>query len=210
MRLRSAVFLMLAVLASSAGAQVREPIGRFVADVRGLMAGLPTSAGWTPALPSDTPVPSRGFGLDVAGHVRLGRWGPATLGAGASMGVAQGRSTPLVSTLPRVTTRQATVAPQASFNFGHRLGWSYVSLGYGATRITSESEALADVPAARLESGWTGTINVGGGARWFITEHVGVGFDARWHRVSGHDATATTPAAPRTTLFNLAVGFTVQ
>ena len=50
------------------------------------------------------------------------------------------------------------------------------------------------------------TLNCGGGARWFINEHVGVGFDLRWHNLSTVPATATHPGAPRTTLVTAGVG----
>jgi opacity protein-like surface antigen len=202
--------LMLLVCAPAVSAQTSEPIGPFVVDVRGLMSGLPTTEGWTPVLPTGTDVPSRGFGLEGAGHVYFARWGPATLGAGASFSTARGTTTAVAVGTPDVVTRATTLAPQLSFNFGHRLGFSYLSAGYGGAQVKSESAAVGLVPAALAESGWVGAINIGGGARWFLTEHLGVGFEARWHRLSPRDATATSLAAPRATLFHLAVGFSIQ
>ena len=32
--------------------------------------------------------------------------------------------------------------PQLSINFGHKLGWSYLSAGYGATKVTSSIDAV--------------------------------------------------------------------
>ena len=60
------------------------------------------------------------------------------------------------------------------------------------------------------DAGWGGAINFGGGARWFIGEHLGVGFDARWHKLGSRDATATTVAAPRATLFHIGVGISIH
>jgi len=202
--------LLLLVCAPAATAQTSEPIGPFVVDVRGLMSGLPTTEGWTPALPAGTDVPSRGFGLEGGGHVYFARWGPATLGAGASFSMARGTATAVEAGTPDVVTRATTLAPQLSFNFGHRLGFSYLSAGYGGAQVKSESAVVGLVPPALAESGWVGAVNIGGGARWFITEHLGVGFEARWHRLSSRDATTTSPASPRATLFHLAVGFSIQ
>lgn len=210
MRTASLALILLAVCAVPAAAQPRDPIGPFVVDGRGIMVGLPTTAGWTPPLPADSVVPSRGFGLEGGGHVHLVKMGAATLGVGATYSWARGTAAPLVDTAPEVKTRVMMFTPQLSFNFGHRLGWSYLSAGYGAAKVVSESAAITSVPAATADSGWAGAINIGGGARWFVTDHLGVGFDARWHRLSSREATSTAPAAARATMFKLAVGISVQ
>ncbi len=206
------VLLLLALLvcAAPALAQPRDPIGPFVVDLRGVSGGLPSAEGWTPIVPSGTVVPSRGLGVEAGAHVYFGFGRAVTLGVGASYSVAEGKSTPEAETSPVVTTRATTLAPQVSFNFGHRLGWSYLSIGYGRAAVTSESQPIGTLPAAREESGWGSAINFGGGARWFITDHFGVGFDARWHRLSAREATATTLPAPRTTFFNLAAGISIR
>lgn len=210
--MRRACLALLSVLvcAPSAAAQTADPVGPFVVDVRGLMSGLPTTEGWTPVVPAGTDVPSRGFGLEGGAHFYFAKWGPARLGAGASFSMARGTATAVTAGTPDVKTRATTLAPQLSFNFGHRLGWSYLSAGYGGAQLTSEASRVGVTPAAIVESGWMSAINIGGGARWFITEHFGVGFDARWHRLSSRDATATSLAAPRATLFHLAVGVSLQ
>ena len=64
--------------------------------------------------------------------------------------------------------------------------------------------------AATADSGWMGALNFGGGARWFISEHVGFGFDVRWHRLGGRDASGTSVAVPGTTLFHVGVGVSVH
>ncbi len=210
MRVPAMTLAALLVCAGAARAQAQDPIGPFVVDVRGVMGGLPTTEGWTPLVPEGTPVPSRGLGLDAGAHVYLRKTGPVTFGVGADYAVVRSRSQPLVETAPEVTTRVTTLAPQVSFNFGHRLGWSYLSVGYGWGSVRSEAAALPGVPAAEEDSGSGSALNFGGGARWFITEHVGVGFDARWHRLSARTATASALAAPRATLFNIAVGVSIR
>lgn len=213
--MRPLVCLLLVVLGGSvdALAQAQDPVGPFVIDLRGLTIGLPTAAGWTPPVPAGGLVPSRGFGLEGGGHVYAGRLGPARLGVGATLGLSRGTASPEApdSTAPGVVTRTATLAPQLSLNFGHRLGWSYLSAGYGGARITSRTDApAAGAPAvAETSSGWVGAVNIGGGARWFLTEHLGVGFDLRWHRLSAPTPTGTA-APPRATLFQLAVGVSIQ
>jgi opacity protein-like surface antigen len=124
--------------------------------------------------------------------------------------LARGATTAIVAGTPDVTARATTLAPQLSINFGHRLGWSYLSAGYGGAKVRSEAVAVGTRPAALADSGWMGAINFGGGARWFLTEHLGVGFEARWHRLSAREATGTTLSAPRATLFHLAVGLSLK
>ena len=52
------------------------------------------------------------------------------------------------------------------------------------------------------------TINYGGGARWFINEHVAVSLDLRFYAINPQEATLTRPAFPRVTImaFNAGVG----
>ncbi len=202
--------VLLLVCAARAAGQQREPVGPFVVDVRGLSAGLPTTEGWTPVVPVDTIVPSRAFGLEAGAHAYPLQWGGVRIGVGAAFTLARGTTTSTVAGTPDVVTRSSTIAPQMSFNFGHRLGWSHLSLGYGGAKVVSEASAIGQTPATTADGGWSGALNFGGGARWFITDHLGVGFDVRWHRVSGRAATDTNPAAPRATLFHLAVGVSVQ
>ena len=214
-------FVAIAVFVSPADAQqVREPVGWFVVDVRGTSAGLPGDPGWTPVLPADTETPSRAFGLDVGAHVYPLRFKGVAIGVGATWDTARGRTsppdipegttTPVVQG-PSVTTRVTSFAPQVSLNFGHALGWSYLSGGLGRTRVESSAEATSGtiqyVPA---DSGWTKTINYGGGARWFVNDHVGVGFDLRWYKLSIVEPSATSRGAPRASLLTAAVGVSLK
>ena len=180
MRVRVFVFaVMLAATASTSLAQTPQRIGRFVFDVRGASAGLPTDEGWVPTLPLNALAPSRKLGLDAGGHVYLFRVRGATFGVGGTMLFARGTTVapaPVaasttapapVQTIPDVTTRLKSLAPQLSINFGHAQGWSYLSAGMGTTKVESEAAipSRTTVMFTPRDSGWVKTINFGGGAR---------------------------------------------
>ncbi|HKH72903.1 MAG TPA: hypothetical protein VKA59_16210 [Vicinamibacterales bacterium] len=137
----------------------------FVVDVRGATSGIPTSIGLYPTVPDGGSVPSRGFGYDVGGHVYLFNLGSARVGVGVSVTGVRGTATDAMATMN-------IVAPQLSFNFGSSDGWSYLSIGAGIGRVDAEA------------TGSSSALNAGGGARWFITRHLGVGFDLRLHRIA--------------------------
>ncbi len=202
----------------------RAPIPRVVADLQGLWGGLPSSAGWVPEVPALTPIPNRGFGIALGAHVYPLRFGKVTFGAGASVLTARGTGDPASvvvaatgttvvtgeATLPVVKTRTTSVVPQLSINFGHRFGWSYLSAGYGPVRIDSSASAIGTLPAASAPDGWNPALNFGGGARWFMKQHVGASFDVRFTKLSSRAATATAPFAKRTQIVNLLVGISLQ
>jgi hypothetical protein len=213
------VFVWAAVLVAAADtsfAQAREPIGRFVLDLRAASVGLPAIEGWTPTVPENTQVPARAFGLEVGGHVYFLRLPGITFGIGATYLVGNGTSslpelpagTP--QPIPEVTTRLRSLAPQLSMNFGHSLGWSYLSLGLGRSRVESEATPVGGITFTPRDSDWLKTLNYGGGARWFINDHVGVGFDLRWHKLSVVPTTSTHPGAPRATLFTAGAGLVLK
>jgi hypothetical protein len=158
----------------------------FVIDVRGATSGIPTSIGLYPNVPTGGNVPSRGFGFDVGGHVYLFNLGAARLGLGVSVIGVRGTATDATATM-------GIVAPQLSFNFGTSDGWSYLSVGAGTARIDAE------------ETGSSSAINAGGGVRWFIKRHLGVGFDLRLHRIN-----ADGDVMGRSMPFSASVGFSVK
>jgi hypothetical protein len=221
--MRRCVFVlavMSVVTASTGFAQQKERIGPWVADLRITSAALPGEPGWTPAVTTATEPPTRSFGFELGAHVNVLRFRAVALGVGATWLVARGTSTPpptttppstmpAVQTIPAVTTRVTSLAPQISLNFGHSLGWSYVSAGLGRSKAESEA-TLAGTTFTPRDSDWVKTLNYGGGARWFITDHVGVGFDVRWHKLSLVAATATHPGAPRASLLMAGAGVVVK
>lgn len=204
--------------ASSGHAQQKEPIGPFVADVRLVSSGLPSTPGWIPAVPLDTVAPTRGWGFELGAHVNVLRARSIALGVGASWLVARAAasppdpegttSTPLA--IPDVSTRLTSFAPQLSLNFGHALGWSYLSAGLGRARVVSEASLAGGAAFVPRESDWVKTLNYGGGARWFLTDRVGVGFDVRWHKTGLIPATATHPGAGRASMLAAGAGLVVK
>ena len=136
---------------------------------------------------------------------------------GATLLVGRSTSSPLPpqsgtpQTIPEVTTKLRSLVPQISMNFGHSLGWSYLSVGLGRTRVESEATlASSTVTFVPRDSDWVKTLNYGGGARWFINDHLGVGFDLRWHKLSVIPRTATHPGAPRASLITAGAGLVLK
>ncbi len=192
-----------------------EPPGPYVIDVRGAMASIPKPPEFFPPLEAGTFAPARGFGLDVGAHIYPFTLGRARVGFGANVVHARGSLA-----LSEVSATVTTVTPQVSFNFGTRDGWSYLSAGYGTAAVRSSGpvreELLSGVPDAEsgelegpmvirtAESGRVRALNYGGGARWFLSSHLAVGFDLRFHRLS---AGAVTPKA---TLAVLSAGLSIR
>src|SRR5688572_1982369 len=188
---RLAVWLGLAgvLLGSQVGAQSLTPGPPgpiFVVDVRGATSGIPLSIGLYPDVPDGGHVPSRGFGYDVGGHIYLFNLAGARVGLGLNVLAVRGTATDATATMN-------VVAPQLSFNFGTSDGWSYVSIGAGTARVQAE------------ETGSSSAINAGGGARWFIKRHLGVGFDLRLHRIA-----ADGDIMGDSMTFSASVGFSVK
>lgn len=197
----------LALLApANAAAQVPEPLHGVVGDLRLVTTTLPSGAGWAPALGSDAIVPGRGFGGEAGAHVFLGPGRHRRLSLGATGLVAQGRASG-VDPAPTVTTRLFTAAPHAAMNFGHHGGWSYLSLGAGVAKVTSEYVGGVSEPA-----GWGTVVHYGGGARWFLNERIAVSLDLRFWALTPRPASASgaRPKAPATTRVALGGGLSFR
>jgi hypothetical protein len=89
-----------------------------------------------------------------------------------------------------------------SLNFGHRDGWSYVSAGMGPLSFATfqGEQAPALRPPVQM------TINLGAGARWFITRHVAFCFDLRFYQTEPEVTTDFYPPRQRTQLRVLSAG----
>jgi hypothetical protein len=188
---RLAVWLVLAgvLLGSRLDAQSLTP-GRpgpiFVLDLRGATSAIPTSIGLYPNVPEGGSVPARGFGFDAGAHVYLFNLGPARLGLGVNVVGVRGTAVDATATF-------SLIAPQLSFNFGSSDGWSYLSLGAGTAQVRAE------------ETGSSSAINAGGGARWFIKRHLGVGFDVRVHMIAADGDTMGSSS-----VLSASVGFSMK
>jgi hypothetical protein len=203
--LRLSVILLAAALwPLPALAQVsgRESPGPYVIDVRGATSGIPTAAAFYPPVDTTVAVPSRALGFDIGGHVYLPRLGAARLGLGASFVQMRGTS-------PAALMRIRLLAPQVSLNFGSGNGWSHLSAGIGTARI--DTELRGEIAGSHdAESGSLRAVNVGGGARWFLTDRAAVGFDLRFHRVAAGEPRGARAGTPHVTLVTVSVGVSVR
>ena len=202
----------------------RQPIGRFVADVRGVFARYPDDPVVATFLDvTKDNLATRGLGLALGAHVYPLRLGKITLGFGGEMLVSRGRKT--VTTEPEkedeeeiegptVTARLSAISPQVSLNFGRRDGWSYLSGGLGWTKYSTTvhhpEETTTGATADAGGSSRTQTLNYGGGARWFAKKHLAFNFDVRFYRINPQEPTATRPALPRKRLVYLSAGISFR
>ena len=220
--MRLAVMFVLALAAAAPAAAQTERLPWFAADLQGAWVGLPTAEGWVPVVPANTPLPGRGWGLAGGATVYPLKMGVVTLGLGAAFARGKATSAPLTATTgsgsaavtapttTTVTTQITSVLPQLSLNFGHKLGWSYLSVGYGPTRVASSSEPFGTVAGQTVPEAWNPAINFGGGAKWFMKPHLGASFDVRFTKLSSRAATDTLPSAKRTQMLTISVGLSIQ
>jgi hypothetical protein len=185
-----------------------QPPGPYVIDLRGATVGLPQDVGFYPPLSESTLVPARGFGADAGAHVYLLSMGPGRLGAGGSFTQVRGTNGVVASGQSALTLRLFT--PQLSINFGSAAGWSYISAGAGLASLSGRfrSDVLVEQPGERTRT--LLAFNVGGGARWFFTRRLAVGFDLRLYRIGSEGATVNEPGAPSALLGGAAVGLSVK
>src|ERR1700748_3869003 len=144
---------MVLVLPVTARAQTPTgPPAPYAIDVRGVLGGVPRDPSFYPLFAIGTALPTRSFGVAAGGQVYPFSLGPARLGFGVDVFWTRATASPSsittstttttttttgtpASTIPSVVTRFTAVAPQVSFNFGNRAGWSYLSAGVGTARV---------------------------------------------------------------------------
>lgn len=185
----------------------------FVIDARGALAKFgqrPLTASSLGVTAADLPGP--GLGGTIGAHVYPLRLGRVAFGVGGEMIVAR-RSTQKTDAAgeavgPELQSRFTSIAPQISANFGHRNGWSYVSLGMGHASyetwpVLPAGDARPDRPVR--------AINYGGGARWFTSSHLAFTVDLRFYAVSPALADEITPAErPRARLMVISAGISAR
>ncbi len=201
---------VVGVLASAqpAAAQSGEPpIGPFVVDLRGSFAPYGQNEVLATSLGVDrSDLAGRGLGLDIGGHLYFFRWRAITFGVGGSFQFSRGehqrQEDPEQGFLegPRVRTQLKTVVPQVSFNFGTGRGWSYVSGGISPVRLS------VTVDGVERQTRSTKTINYGGGARWFTSQHLAFSLDLRFYAMNPLPPEGAFIGLPRMTLTVISVG----
>ena len=214
--------LVILLASAPANAQAPERLPWFAVDLHGASVGLPTAEGWIPVpVLGDTPLPGRGLGLAGGATVYPFKLGIITFGVGASLSTGKGTGEALTITTgsgssavtvvtPVFRTQVLNVMPQVSINFGHRLGWSYLSAGLGTTKVNASADASPTTPAVVVPGAWNQALNFGGGARWFMKEHFGAGFDVRFVKLGSREASGDIPSARRTQMITFSAGISVQ
>ena len=154
-------------------------------------------------------LPGRGFGAQVGVHVYLLRWRALTLGIGGEALVAHASSTPAdpSSGLVAAEERLVSAAPQLSFNFGTGHGWSYLSGGVGRS-VWSLHET--EKPPGSADEERLQTVDYGGGARWFIKNHLAFSLDVRFYEMQPGSPVGSHPGSPRTRLFIIGAGISLK
>ncbi len=204
------VVLLLMTGVLPAAAQDPGRIGPFVIDLHGSFVNvgqdqlLATNRGFSPVQ-----LAGAGLGIDVGGHVYLFRYRAITFGVGVSAVFMSTSRAPGEDDLdpdgPTVNTRFNAFSPQLSFNFGDGDGWSYLSGGVGTSRMSIFVEQETE-PAQRR----AGTLNYGGGARWFIKPSLAFSFDVRLFAISPLEQTNTEPGSPRMTRVAISLGISIK
>lgn len=190
-----------------------QPPGPFVVDVRGAF----TSVGRSDELAAprglrSSDLPKTVKGLDVGVHLYPVRK-RVTLGLGADLLMVRGRQAvqPLEDGSVDETGTEGELAvrgimPQLSLNFGTSRGWSYIGGGMGLAKLRA---GRAD--ASSLEYGPNlRTIHLGGGARWFVSEHVAVTFDLRYYRMAARALEADYVGNPSLSMFVTSAGLSFK
>jgi hypothetical protein len=214
--LRPCCLLFCLAIAAPASAQQKEPIGRFAADLRGVFARHKLEPDIAKGLDVATAnLPARSFGLAAGAHFYPWRTNKVTFGVGGEMVLARGTHTlDIVGADGKTTTKSPTVrrhftsfAPEVSLNFGHRNGWSYISGGmFGRAKVYADR---LDKPATNAPM--RKTLNYGGGARWFTSEHIAFSVDFRWYSIAEQLPNSTGVVfQPRTTLLVLSGGISLK
>lgn len=211
-RLHSVSICLLALPAAATAQQMDDAPGPFVVDVRGAWSSVGRSDALArPRGLQATELPTSVLGLELGAHVYPIR-GRVTLGVGASFLTLGGTQSPgepepdVVS--PAVATgefRARGVVPQLSLNFGSSRGWSYLGAGLG----------LLTIQAGRAESDLTygpslRTLHYGGGARWFVSEHVAFTFDGRFYRLASKPLEADYLGNPALSMFVFSAGVSLK
>jgi hypothetical protein len=186
------------------------PLPPFAIDVRGFYAGLGKDEVTAAALGvAPEALPGRALGGAIGLTFYPIRKTGFALGVGGEGILARGRSQPVdAAGTPvgfEIERRLQSLSGQVSFNFGHRDGWSYVSVGMGPMLFESfAGQAPPETPPRKM------TPNYGGGARWFASRHIAFCFDARFYDTKPLPTTDAYAGRERNRLFILSVGVALK
>ena len=198
------------LLLNSAQALAQPPTlpGPFVVDARGSFSSVGRSEELAaPRGLTAGELPKSVLGLDVGAHVYPIRR-KITVGVGASLLMVGGTQTPAPPEEGAVDApitpgefRVRAVVPQVSLNFGSDRGWSYIGGGLGFSQLKAgRAESDLEYSPQLL------TLNVGGGARWFVSEHVAFNIEGRYYRLAAKELEAGYIGNPVISMFVFGAG----
>lgn len=210
-RLTILASLALLCAAETAFAQANRPIPLIVVDARGFTVGFGTDEVTAEDLAIELfEMPTRGWGFGGVANVYPLRW--RGFAAGGSFEMLWGRGsrtnhnaagTEVISVVER---RIQGTAIGVSINFGHRDGFSYVSVGQGPFLYDTSTDTRPPGDSPERQS----TLNYGGGARWFNTAHLAFSFDIRFYETKPVNPTPTSPGRERKRLLVLSAGISIR
>jgi hypothetical protein len=139
------------------------------------------------------PLRTGGFALGIGGEFITGHVTnqPTDATTGKAVGTA-------------IERQFSSASVQVSFNFGHRLGWSYLSAGMGP--VTFDTYLTGTKPDGLHPA----TLNYGGGGRWFSSKHVAFSIDLRLYATKPAPATLLVGERLRQTLMVLSAGISIK
>jgi hypothetical protein len=214
---RAVVLLTATVIcvAADRAADAQEPpppISRFVVDLHGVVPKFPAdlqtaaSRGLVDGSGNPDPLPGTGLGLTAGGHFYFAKLLAVTFGIGGE--VALGRAhVAAVAPSPGITDKFTAVSPMLSLNFGNGNGWSYLSFGYGESRLSIVPDGAQPLP---VDDEQQKTLNYGGGARWFIKKRLGFSLDVRLYEIAVGKPQSGNPPTPHTQLLVIGAGISVR
>lgn len=205
----------IAIGAQPARAQDELPrVGPFVIDLRGAVLKPPVNPQLASSreLNSQADLPGIGIGGTAGVHIYPLRWRAITFGIGGEIVLARAHHTGVAgssqsSATPSVTERFVSAAPELSFNFRGSNGWSYISGGIGPSvwQIVPDGQEVTSADEERLR-----TVNYGGGARWFIRQHLAFSLDVRIWQVDPGSPHFGFPGSPRANLLVISAGIAAR
>ena len=210
MRVLSLVIVCVVASVHIAHAQRPGPIPHFAADVRGFYSGLGQDLITAENLGVDAAgLPKRGPGGVLGVHAYFLRKRTFAIGIGAEFMGMRGSTTTedAGDGTPGATVQQRirSLSPQVSLNFGTYDGWSYLTAGMGPmTFRTYFDPAPSDSAPSKM------TISMGGGARWFFSNHLAFTVDARFYQTRPEVQTPAYPGRQRTRLLVLSAGIGIR
>ena len=203
-----AVSVCLLVCPAGASAQPATPPGPFVLDARGAFSSVGRSEELAaPRGLTSGELPKTVLGVDVGAHFYPLRR-KITVGVGASLLMIGGTQTPgppeegaVDAPITPGEFRVRAIVPQVSLNFGTGRGWSYLGGGLGFSQMKAgRAESDLEYSPQLL------TLNVGGGARWFVSEHLAFNLEGRYYRMAAKELEAGYVGNPVVSMFVFAAG----